>query len=92
MMTEEERKVWVSQRDHAKRKHGFYYRDIQVLRSKILELEELRQKWESIFEEADRALAMEDRLHKVSAKKQEQTAELTTEQLMEVAAQLGIEI
>jgi len=64
-MTKEEKRIWESQMDEAYTKYREVEEKITELENSLEILLRERKRWRSAYEEADRAIALEERLTRV---------------------------
>lgn len=95
-MTKEEKEALVLQRASAKRRCREVYGTITALKHILTIYYSDYYRWLNRFEKADRALAMEEKLTKVSVgskRKEEKLAvKLTKQQILAIADELGVKV
>ena len=100
MMLEEEKKELVIQLNQAKVKATIFWERVLEAEKVFRRYKEDHLKWKTIYESADRKLAEEDRITKISSAKkvsktgtlEDLTINLTKEQVLKIAENLGVEI
>lgn len=95
MMTEEEKDCLRQEKAEAKFRCRECWETIQQLRKILQSYETAHQRWKRRYERADRQLAEEEKVTKVSVggeKSKQFDVKLTREQILNVAEQLGISL